>query len=104
MIDTSNLRWTNSRYADVLRGRQDFLVRLKTFSRSLPRSPDSSALRTLCRTTGQRLQRGLLRQHFFFGLIPTNLLDFTETFPRLPPFSRLDACAATILDVDSRPD
>lgn len=32
---------------------------------------------TLLSTSGQRLQRGLLRQHFFFGLRLPNLLDFT---------------------------
>jgi hypothetical protein len=79
-MHTSNPRRTHSPYAAVLRGSQDFLVRVKTFSNSLPRKPDSSALRTLCRTTGQRLQRGLLRPHFFFGLIPTKLLDFTGSF------------------------
>ena len=34
-------------------------------------------MRTLLSTSGQRLQRGLLRQHFFFGLRLPNLLDFT---------------------------
>ena len=49
---------------------QAFLARLKTLSNSLPRKPNSSALCTLCSTTGQRLHLGLLRQHFFFGLMP----------------------------------
>src|SRR4051794_27894147 len=103
-MDTSKLGPTNSPYADVLRGRHEFLVRLNTFSRSLPRTPDSSALRTLCSTTGQRLHRGLLRQHFFFGLSPANLLDFTEFLAAFPSFSRLDTCAATITYVESRPN
>ena len=51
-------------------------ARLNTFASSLPRSPLRSALRTLCTTTGQRLQRGLLRQHFFFGLRSASLLGF----------------------------
>jgi hypothetical protein len=38
--------------------------------------PINSALRTLCSTTGHFLQRGLLRQHFFFGLMSSNWLDF----------------------------
>src|SRR5882724_3341481 len=95
-MDTSKLRRTYLRYADVRRGRQDFRVRLNTFSSSLPRAPASSALRTSCSTTGQRLHRGLLRQHFSFGLNPANLLDFTWFRAALPSFSRMDTCAATI--------
>ena len=45
-------------------------ARLKTLSKSVPLMPLSSALRTLCSTSGQRLHRGLLRQHFFFGFMP----------------------------------
>lgn len=36
-----------------------------------------SALSTLCTTSGQRLHLGLLRQHFFFGFISANFVDFT---------------------------
>jgi hypothetical protein len=57
-------------------GHQDILARLNTRSSPLPRSPLSSALRTLCSTNGQRLHRGLERQHFFLGLALANLLDF----------------------------
>ena len=56
---------------------QDFRARLNTFSRSFPRNPLNSALCTLLMTTGQRLQRGLLRQHFFFGFWAASLLGFT---------------------------
>ena len=53
---------------------QAFRALLCTFSRSLPRTPLSSALRTLCSTRGHFLQRGLLRQHFFFGVSLVSLL------------------------------
>lgn len=52
------------------------LARLNTLTRSLPWIPLRSALRTWCTTTGQRLHRGLLRQHFFLGLRSSSLLDF----------------------------
>ena len=58
-------------------GGQLLRARLKTFSNSLPRMPLSSALRTLLTTTGQRVHRGLLRQHFFFAFEDTSLLTFT---------------------------
>jgi hypothetical protein len=35
-------------------------------------------------TSNKRLHLGLLRQHFFFGWIPPNLLDFTCRFRFLP--------------------
>ena len=60
-------------------------MRLYTLSRSLPRTPASSALRTLCSTTGQRLHRGLLRQHFFFGLADSSF--FTHAFRWIHSFS-----------------
>jgi hypothetical protein len=56
--------------------------RLNTFTSCFPRIPLCSALRTLCNTTGHRLQRGLLRQHFFLGLRSANVLDFTGHFRR----------------------
>lgn len=61
-------------------GHQAFLARLKTLSNSLPRRPNSSALCTLCSTNGQRLHLGLLRQHFFFGLMPVRSVYFNLSF------------------------
>jgi len=50
--------------------------RLNTFVSFLPRVPLRSALRIWCTTTGHRLQRGVLRQHFFLGLRSNSSLGF----------------------------
>lgn len=39
--------------------------------------PFNWALWTLCNTSGHRLQRGLERQHFFFGFALANFSNFT---------------------------
>jgi hypothetical protein len=52
--------------------------------------PLNCALRTLWTTTGQRLQRGLLRQHFFFGFSSASLLDFTVVVSRSYTFFHSD--------------
>lgn len=57
---------------------QALRARLKTFSRSLPWTPWCAAFWTLCSTSGHRLHRGLLRQHFFFGFAPASLLAFID--------------------------
>ena len=70
MVPPDGTRITAAHYA--------FLASLYTFSRSLPRIPLCAAFCTLCRTSGHFLHRGLLRQHFFFGLAKSSF--FTHAF------------------------
>lgn len=69
-------KWTLNVAGRARSAGQALRARLKTTVSSLPRIPFSSALRTLCSTNGQRLQRGLLRQHFFLGLMSASLRGF----------------------------
>ena len=62
--------------------------------------PLRSALRTWWTTTGQRLQRGLLRQHFFFGVRSASLVGFNVT--EYLSFSRSGDQTARLADVDFR--